>query len=142
MHYERSIDIAAPPDAVWRVLADVERWPEWTRSTRSLKLENGDRLNAASRATIDLAGAPPSRWVATAFDDGRSFVWENRQPGIRNVAGHHVDASGAGTRVRLTIDISGPLALLLRPWLAYVTRRNVGWEIEGLKRYCEGSARA
>jgi hypothetical protein len=75
------------------------------------------------------------------YREGRSFVWENRTPGIRNVAGHYIEPNDGGSRARLTIDISGGLAALMRPYLSYVTRRNVGWEIEGLKRRSEALAR-
>jgi carbon monoxide dehydrogenase subunit G len=141
VHYEHVVEIAAPPDTVWRVLSDLERWPEWTRSARSVKLESGDWLTAASRAELQLAGGRPSLWQVTSLDDGRSFVWENRQTGLRTIAGHFVEPAGAGSRVRLAVDMSGPLVLFLRPYLAYVTRRNVGWEAAGLKRRSEELAR-
>jgi carbon monoxide dehydrogenase subunit G len=141
VHFEQTIEIAAPPERVWQVLTDVERWPEWARSTRSLTFERGDRIAVGARAKIGLAGSmAATAWEVTALDEGRSFVWESRQPGLRNVAGHYVEPSGAGTRVKLTIDISGPLGALMRPYLAYVTRRNVGWEIEGLKQRSEALA--
>jgi uncharacterized membrane protein len=142
MHYEQSIDIESPLEIVWSVLTDVEQWPQWARSTRSLKLESGDRILVGTRATIGLAGSMvPTKWEVTALDEGHSFVWENRMPGVRNIAGHYVEPHEGGSRVKLTIDMSGPLAALMRPYLSYVTRRNVGWEIEGLKRRSEELAR-
>jgi uncharacterized membrane protein len=141
MHYEQSIDIDAPADVVWRVLTDVERWPEWTRSERSAKLEADGPFRVGSRAKLGVAGSPlPSLWEVTALYEGRAFVWENKQAGLRNIAGHYVEAQGAGSRVRLTIDMSGPLAMLMRPYLAHVTRRNVAWEAEGLKQRAEESS--
>lgn len=143
MHYEQTLEIAAPPDTVWRVLTDVERWPEWARSTRDLRFIEGNRIAVGARANIGLAGSLfPTIWEVTSVDEGRSFVWENRAPGVRNIAGHYVEATNNGAKVRLTIDISGVLGTLMRPYLAYVTRRNVGWEIAGLKQRSEERARA
>lgn len=138
VQFEKTVDIAAPTGAVWRVLADIERWPEWTRSIRSAKLVDVDALSVGARAKLAVAGAGTSTtWIVTAFDAGRSFVWENSQAGVRNVAGHYIEPAGDGCRLRLTIDMSGPLALLMRPYLAYVTRRNLRWESEGLKGRAE-----
>ena len=142
MHYEQTIDIAAPPDAVWRVLADVERWPEWTPSMRSVKLESDGPFAVGSRAKLGVAGAPmSSMWEVTSLGAGRSFVWESAQPGMRTIAGHYIEATDAGSRVRLTIDMNGPLATLMSPYLMRVTRRNVTQEAEGLKRRSEETAR-
>jgi carbon monoxide dehydrogenase subunit G len=41
MDYQVSVDIAAPPDVVWSVMADVERWHEWTPSVRGIRLLDG-----------------------------------------------------------------------------------------------------
>jgi carbon monoxide dehydrogenase subunit G len=141
MHHEQTIEIAAPPDAVWRVLADVERWPEWTPSMRSVKLEGGRPLSVGARAKLAVAGALISTtWEVTSLGAGRSFIWESAQPGMRTIAGHYIERTDAGSRVRLTIDMSGALATLMSPYLVRVTRRNVSQEAEGLKRRSEEMA--
>lgn len=37
MEFSKSVDISASPRRVWEVMADVERWAEWTDSVRSVK---------------------------------------------------------------------------------------------------------
>ncbi|MSU59740.1 MAG: hypothetical protein EXS35_16495 [Pedosphaera sp.] len=32
-----TVDISAQPQIVWAVMADVERWPEWTPSVGAIK---------------------------------------------------------------------------------------------------------
>jgi uncharacterized membrane protein len=142
MRYEQVIDIDAAPGIVWDVMTDIERWPQWTRSIRSAQMLDGGALGPNSRAKLAVAGSGiVSTWEVTSLEPGRSFVWESQQPGVRNVAGHYVEPRDrGGSRVRLTIDMSGAVAALMRPWMAYVTRRNVGWEIEGLKRRSEERA--
>ena len=141
MHYEQSIDIAAPPAVVWAVLTDVPRWPEWTRSERSAQPVDDGPFQVGSRAKLGVAGSPQvTIWEVTALREGESFVWENTSLGLHNIAGHYIETSDAGSRVRLTVDMSGLLSVVMRPYLAYVTRRNVAWEAEGLKRRSESIA--
>jgi hypothetical protein len=42
MHFETKVEIAAPLDHVWRILADVDRWPKPPASNTSRKLLKKD----------------------------------------------------------------------------------------------------
>lgn len=138
---ERTIHIEAPAADVWRVIKDVERWPEWTASVHRLKrLDNGE-FGVDGSARIRLRGVlGSSLWRVTSYDDGRAFVWESRAPGLTSTGNHIVEPDGAGSRVTLTVTQRGIGTVLLGPLLARITRENVRTEIEGLKRRCEAAA--
>ncbi|MBI5949675.1 MAG: SRPBCC family protein [Chloroflexi bacterium] len=138
MRYERSIEIAAPPAVVWSILQDVSRWPEWTDSVRTVELIGDGPFGPGKRARLDVLGAPPAVWTVTAIDEGRSFTWESRARGVHTIAGHVIEPSGAGSRVTLTVEMSGLMASIFRPMIARVSRRNLAMEAEGLKRRSEG----
>jgi uncharacterized protein YndB with AHSA1/START domain len=114
-----SVDIAAPPERVWAVMADVERWPEWTRSvTRIQRLDHGP-LAVGSRARIRQPRLPPAVWEVSELVEGRSFTWVTRSPGVRVMAKHAVEPVAGGARATLSLRFSGPLGALV----ARVTRR-------------------
>ena len=136
MHVEQRAAVAATPQVVWDALADVERWPTWTRSMRRVQRLDEGPLAVGSRVRIKQPRLVPVVWTVTDLDAGRAFTWEAEGAGVRTVASHEVRAMGAGTsEVRLTLDQSGPLAPVMDRLLGRLTRRYVQMEAEGLAQH-------
>ena len=136
---EESMGIAAPPERVWAVMADVERWHEWTASIRSVQLLEPGPLAIGSRARVVQPRIPPVVWQVTELEPGRSFTWVARLPGQRSEGRHTVVPDGAGGSVAtLSIQMSGPIGWLVGKLLGGMSRRFVRMEAEGLKRRAEG----
>ena len=116
MHAEDSIDIEAPADVVWRVYADVERWPDWTASMDEVTFVRGDALADGAEVRIKQPRLPRVTWVVTELRPGASWTWEARSPGALTVARHVVTATDDGTtRVEQSIDQTGPARRAGRP---------------------------
>lgn len=132
---ERTLHIDAAPTDVWAALSAVERWSEWTATVRRMeRVDAGKPFGVGSSARIWLMGGVGSSvWHVTSYEEGRAFAWDSRTAGVHSIADHVVEADGAGSRVTLTVTQRGIGSLLLRPFLARVSRRNVQIEIDGLK---------
>jgi uncharacterized membrane protein len=142
MGIERTIDIAAPKDSVWDVLTDVERWPQWTPTMRSVELLDETPFRVGARARIRQPRLPAAVWMVTVLQRQRYFAWENLAPGVRAIAGHRLEATGGNeTRVTLSIMWTGWLAPLVRLLYGRLARRYVRTEAESLKRHVESAAR-
>ena len=140
MDIERVIDIAAPPEHVWAVMSDVDRWPQWTASVRSVERLDRAPFGAGSRARIRQPRLPVAIWTVTAIEPGRFFEWRSTAPGLLSVGGHQVEAiGGSASRATLSITWSGLLAPVVRLLYGGLSRRYVAMEAEGLKRRCESS---
>lgn len=140
VYNEHSIHIDAPPDQVWSVLVDIERWPGWApHVSRADRLENTD-FGLRSTARLEIAGAPKSVWTVTEFEDGKAFAWSSKTRGVRSDANHLLEPEGGGTRATLSVANNGLIATLLSPFITSVARRNLTAEAEGLKRRCESIA--
>ena len=140
---ERELHIDAPPDVVWGLMSDIERWPQWTATAESAKRGEDGPLRTGATARMKIVGASGvGLWIVASLDEGREFVWENRTAGVRSVAGHRVEPDGAGSKVRLWIEQSGLVAAAIGWYLRRVSNRNIDIEAEGLKRESERLAGA
>ena len=138
MGFEITTNIEALPEAVWAVLTDVERWPEWSPSmTKVTRLDSGPFVEG-SQARIKQARLPTMVWTVTELTPGRSFVWEAKRPGLTLVAGHRLTNGDDGAvKVTLTVEQRGALGRLLEPLTSRSAKRYLQMEADGLKRQSE-----
>ena len=143
VHVERTVQIDAPPEVVWKVMTDVEKWPEWTSSVRKVERLGETPFGKGSSARVAARGTPRAVWQVTEYEENRSFTWEAKTANSLAVAGHVIEPDGAGSRVTLSVTISGGLVVaLFTPVIAVTARRNVRQEAEGLKLRSEEMVRA
>jgi uncharacterized protein YndB with AHSA1/START domain len=137
-----SVDVAAPVERVWEVLVDVERWPEWTDSVSSARLLDTGPLAVGARVQVSQPRIPTGEYTVTALEPGSSFTWEQRQPGS-TVSAHHActPLPDGGTRVELTVVMSGALGGVVGRLYRRLTERYLALEAAGLKLRAESTAR-
>lgn len=137
MRFEASIRIEAPPQRVWEIYSDVERWPEWTQSIRSVEPLDPGPLVVGSRARVRQPRLPAAVWTVTELVEGSHFLWEAKGPGVTTVGAHVVEADGDGTRATARLDQHG-LGGAVIGWLtSRLTRRYLEMEVRGLKARAE-----
>lgn len=104
MIVEKSVEIDAPPDAVWEVLVDVDAWPEWNPDVKSASLDGafaqGSRFQWKSgpstiTSTIERADRPETAgWTGTTLGARATHVWQ-------------LEPTERGTRVTTRESMSG-----------------------------------
>jgi uncharacterized membrane protein len=143
MFNEDSIEIDAPPQLVWDVFSDVERWPEWTASVTSLVGRDGPDLAVGKRFAIKQPGMQKLVWRVTEIDPGSSWTWVQRSPGVLVTARHDVIAQPGGrTLVRQQLDQRGVLGSLVGRLMVKKTKRFLELEAQGLNACAEQRSRA
>ena len=142
MEYQVSADIDAPPDVVWTVMSDGERWHEWTESVTSVRRLDKGPLRIGSRALIRQPRFPPAVWTVTTLEPGHRFVWKSGMPGMWVYADHAVERIATGTRATLRLTYDGMLARLMGRMTRDITNRYLNLEAAGLKKRSEENARA
>jgi uncharacterized protein YndB with AHSA1/START domain len=137
---QRSIDIDAPTSAVWAVISDVERWPEWTASVSSVRRSRTGPLTVGEQVVVSQPRLPTLTYTVTEVEDGRSFTWEAGNAASRGVGEHLLTPRIAGgCTATLRVTQRGPAARLVGALLDGISRRYVRMEAEGLKRRSEAA---
>ena len=137
MHASVTIEIDAPPERVWAVLANVEAWPQWTASVTEAKRLDTGHFDVGSRVRIRQPRLPVAVWTVDEIESGKSFTWVTGLPGFRTTARHVVERRRQGSRVTLEIDQRGLVGELAGRWMAGLTERYLNLEALGLKRRSE-----
>jgi hypothetical protein len=145
---EQDTVIERPVAAVWAVLEDVRRLPEFSTSTVAVR-DAPERLTAAGQTfhqEVRLLGRSfDSEWVVNAIEPGRSLTIEGDVGyGVRYCLTESLEPLGpARCRFGLRIDYRLPLGVLGRvAGRLGVERRaesEAGEVVAGMKRLVEGS---
>ncbi|HUQ54262.1 SRPBCC family protein [Lentzea sp.] len=134
---QHSVTIAAPPERVWAVVADVERWPERIPTVDEAERLDQGPLVVGSRTRLKQPRLSEAVWTVTELTDGTSFTWVSKSPGVTITGGHVVEPHADGSRLTLTLTISGPLAGLGWLMTRSLTRRYVETEGASIKKAVE-----
>ena len=130
--------IEAPIEEVWRVLADLEKWPAWNNSVSKIRVNGpievgtsfewvGGGFKIFSRLE---EVAPPAR-----------IGWTGKMLGIRAVHVWALQAEGPGTRVRTEESFEGWPAALFRAAMRKTLAKTLGQGLAALKAEAERPGR-
>ncbi len=113
-----SIDIAAPPEAVWAVALDPERLADWVTIHRSLGAHDGGPARPGYRMTqtLTLRGAPfRVRWELVTCAEPTDATWHGRGPaGSKALTEYRLRPQAGGTRFEYRNEFFPPLGVLGR----------------------------
>ncbi len=118
---ESGIDIAAPPDQVWRIVSDVTRTPEWSPVCHRCEWLDGDGavVGARFRGHNRLNGARWSReCVVTETEPARAFGFSTLFKGDESTRWRYrLDPTAEGTRLTEAYEV-----VMIPPWLRVLRR--------------------
>ena len=100
--------MTAPPEAAWRVLADVDAWPQWGPTVRRAELTVPGSLRLGSRGKVWTPVGVALPFEITEFDDGHAWAWKVAGvPATR----HEVRPLAGGCRVSFGVPTWAPAYL-------------------------------
>jgi hypothetical protein len=144
LEIKTAIDIAAPPAAVWAVLADFSRHTEWNPTL--VEMSGEAREGARVRVVIKMANGKRQVFkpVVTVFRPNEELRWRGALPIPGLFVGEHyfrlAPAAGGGTRVDHGEIFSGLLVPLMRRTLEADARQGFAAMNRALKARAEARA--
>ncbi len=138
--YFASTTIHAPPEAVWRVLSDIEKWPTWTPTVTQARVLNGALPDRGERVVLRQPKLRPALWTVTRWDPLRRFTWQSAHPGVRVEGDHVLVATAHGTEVHFRLTFRGWLSGLVLRMVGPLSRSYLESEAASLKSFCEGKS--
>jgi len=142
MRFEESIDIDAQQERVWEVLSDLEAWPRRIETVDVVELLTPAPMSKGSRVRLKQPKLPEGTWDITVWDAPAYFEWRQKSGGITSVAGHRVEMLEEGrSRLTLSLDMRGPLILVVGLFYRGLTKRYMTMEAQGMKRASESAGR-
>jgi uncharacterized protein YndB with AHSA1/START domain len=114
--HEHTDETTASPEAVWRVLHDLDNWASWDTSMEWVRLEGPFAVGA--EVTMKPKGQDPITSVIVEASDNRVYADETSLGDVTLRFSHTLEplASG-GTKVIHRLQITGPAARELAPEL-------------------------
>ncbi|WP_165372466.1 SRPBCC family protein [Nocardioides iriomotensis] len=100
---ESTVEVDAPPHAVWAVVGDLLRMPELSPELRRLYVVGGGRPRVGSTLVgLNRRGlvAWPTTSTVTVLDEERAVAWRTRESGA--TWSYRLEALDEGRRTRLT----------------------------------------
>jgi carbon monoxide dehydrogenase subunit G len=134
---DESIEIEKPPEAVWTLVRDLERAPEWQESLESVDVQ-------ASTEVRRFAGRTQEATFVIVEDDAprRLVITSEGGPALAR-ATLELSPSGDGTRVEFTLDLQlHGAARLAGGIVRSAAQREVESNLQRLKELAEGSTAA
>ncbi|MGY1738273.1 SRPBCC family protein [Geodermatophilus sp. SYSU D00684] len=139
MEQSARIDVEAPVGRVWEVLREVERWRERTPTVTAVRRLDDGPPAVGSRVRVEQPRIPPTEYVVTELEPGRSSTWVATSPGVRTTARHRLEELGTGgTRLTLAVEQAGPVGAVMGRFSRRLTDRHLTAEADGIKATSEG----
>lgn len=133
--FQASIEIARPPEDVWRFLSDVSNDTRWRTGVTSARMISDPPYGAGSTGLHVVRGIGDWPWTITEWDEPRIMAWDVTGSMFRvSHASYGINAEGAGSRV--TVETRLKPSVLMRVLMLIMKRtmrRQTASDLEKLK---------
>lgn len=131
-----TITSAALPSAFFARWADMATWPQWNADTEWARLDGP--FATGSTGVLKPKGGPKVKFVIAKLT-ADEFTDVSRLLGARLTFEHHVAVVPKGTRVRVAVSLTGPLAFLWNAILGKGIKDTLQRDLDALAAVAEAN---
>jgi hypothetical protein len=137
--YGTSVETAASPDKVWKVWSDMSTWGEWNPNVSTMDWNGG--FISGSMGVMNTRAGQHHKMQLVDVQPGRGFaLLAAVVPGTRFRFNCRIEPTGAKTRISQTVEVGGPLGLVIGGMLGRQVSKEFGTLLENLARKAESAA--
>jgi uncharacterized protein YndB with AHSA1/START domain len=136
---EGEIQVVAPPETVWDVVADIDGWPQWNADVKSAQLAGPVAVGTAFRWK---SGASSLTSTLQVVDRPNEIAWTGTTMGIKAIHVFRLRSEKGGTLVRSEESWEGLIARSLKGYSRKAIGRAIQHVLSGLKQEAERRAAA
>jgi len=117
MKFESSVEINAPVEKVWKLVDNLEEWPQWIPSVKKIERVSKGPLTVDSQLSVTAkVGRLTVKLLMTIteFIPERTVVMKGKALGIKLTRFYHLEPVNGKTKVTIGGEVSGILAWLAR----------------------------
>lgn len=127
--YEAIVDV--DPESLFAAITDIRRWPEWDAEIARIE-QDGTLPRPGSRFALTPKGGPRVAMTVEAVERPKLFADVAHLPLARMRTVHEFERADGGTRVRVTIETTGPLAFL---WDRMIAKKQAAGAADQTRRF-------
>jgi hypothetical protein len=137
MRVVERVVIAARPEVVWQVIADVEHWRDWTPTVVEITPVGNTLLECGARYRVVQPKLRPAIYEITECVPNQRFTWAQKLPGGALAADHRITSHDGASEVELSFASQGLLANIVATLYSKMIAEYVATEARSLKAYCD-----
>jgi uncharacterized membrane protein len=130
----QEIIVNAPPEKVWQVLINIDRWAEWNE--RISKPELLDDLEVGSTFVWKTNGSRIKSRIHSLFPN-KMIGWHGRAFGASAIHNWYLEPTKNATKVRVEESMQGWIIKLMKNKMNEKLADDVAYWLEKLKKECE-----
>jgi uncharacterized protein YndB with AHSA1/START domain len=127
---EGEIQISAPPETVWALIADLSAWPTWNSDVKSMAFDG--RLEPGSTFSWK-AGSASLVSTLQVVEPPHEIGWTGTTMGIHAVHVFRFEPTGGGTRARSAESFRGLIPSVFRKFSRNLLQRGIDGILSSLK---------